>query len=229
MKYLLITGASGNLGRELINYLDLNNYEKIFLTLNSQKVPQSIEPNDKFVYLYDYDLTDEDSVKEIFEKILCGKEDLIFILHLVGGYSGGKYFWEYSKNDLQALLDKNLFTSFLIAKYGLLKAKEAGGGSILFISARLSLEYELKRSIYALSKNALNYLVKLIEKEAKEFNFSANAIAPYIILTDESKKWINERNFMKCTSPQDIAKLVNYIFENYERYNGNIIITNDKF
>lgn len=228
MKYLLITGASGNLGRELINYLELNNYEKIFLTLNSQKVPQSIQHNDKFVFLFDYDLTDENSVKEIFEKIPCSKEDLLFILHLVGGYSGGKYLWEYSKLDLQDLLNKNLFTSFLIAKYGLLKAKEAGGGSILFISARLSLEYELKRSIYALSKNALNYLVKLIEKEAKEFNFSANAIAPYIILTEENKKWMDEWNFIKCTSPQDIAIFVNYIFENYKRYNGNIIITNDK-
>jgi 3-oxoacyl-[acyl-carrier protein] reductase len=227
MKHLLITGATGNLGKELLKIFDFKKYDKIYLVVSREKLKSDSFQSDKFKIFSDFDLKSEESVSEIFSNISIQKEDLLFVIHLVGGYAGGKHLWEFSKDDLQLMLDKNLITSFLISKYSLIKAREGKGGSILFISARISLDYEPKRSVYAVSKNALNFLVKIIEKEGRELNFTANALAPYLILTEENKKWLKESNLNKYSSPEEMYKIIDSIFESYLKFNGNIFLMND--
>jgi len=227
MKHLLITGATGNLGKELLKIFDFKKYDRIYLVGAREKLKSDSFQSDKFKIFSDFDLKSEESVSEIFSNISIQKEDLLFVIHLVGGYAGGKYLWEFSKDELQLMLDKNLITSFLISKYSLIKAREGKGGSILFISARISLDYEPKRSVYAVSKNALNFLVKIIEKEGRELNFTANALAPFLILTEENKKWLKESNLNKYSSPEDINKIIDSIFESYLKFNGNIFLMND--
>lgn len=227
MKHLLITGATGNLGKELLKIFDFKKYDKIYLVGSREKLKSDSFQSDKFKIFSDFDLKSEESVSEIFSNISIQKEDLLFVIHLVGGYAGGKYLWEFSKDDLQLMLDKNLITSFLISKYSLIKAREGKGGSIIFISARISVDYEPKRSVYAVSKNALNFLVKIIEKEGRELNFTANALAPYLILTEENKKWLKESNLNKYSSPEEMYKIIDSIFESYLKFNGNIFLMND--
>ncbi len=229
MKHLIITGASGNLGRELIQFFDFEPYDKVYLVGKKDKFDTKLFDDKKFQLFTDVDFTNENSVDELFQIIKTSKEDYIFIIHLVGGYQGGKFLWEFTVQDLQKMIEKNLITSFLVSKYILLRAKDISGGSIIFISAKLSLDYNSQRSTYAISKNALNFLVKVIEKEAQNFNFTANAIAPYLIMTNENKKWVKEEDIKNFTTPEQIAKMIGSIFDNFQNFNGNIITTNDKF
>lgn len=225
MKYLLITGASGNLGKEIINFLDLMKFQSIFLCGRQERLDFIQVQHPSVIYLPNYNLGDEIKVKNLFEKISLHKDDYLFILHLVGAYQGGKYFWEYSNDEFLDLLNSNIITSYLVAKYSLLKVKEAAGGSIIFISSKISIDYEPKRSIYAISKNALNFLVKVIKQETNEINFTANVIAPNIILTEENKKWVDSKDYDKCTTPEEIARIVEFLFDNFQLMNGNIIVT----
>jgi len=114
MKYLLITGASGNLGSELIQHFNFNQYDKVYLVSSEEKIKLPELWSNKFEIFQGYDLSDEEAVKQIFESIIVSKEDEIFVIHLVGGYIGGKFFWEFGLNDLKNMLDKNLISSFLI-------------------------------------------------------------------------------------------------------------------
>lgn len=229
MKHLIITGASGNLGKELIQHFDFNDYDKIYLVGNKERLNVSKFDKKNIEIFSGYDLSDENSVKNIFEQVKISKEDQVFVVHLVGGYTGGKFFWEYDQSELRSMIDKNLISAFLISKYTAQKLKEGSSGSIIFISARLSINYEVKRSIYSISKSALNFLVKVIEIEGREINLTANALAPKIILTEENKKWIQETDYSKYVSPQQLIKQIDYIFKNYQRLNGNIFLLNDQF
>ena len=227
MKHLLITGASGNLGLGLLQHFNFNEYGKIYLVGRKEKLEQLKISEDKFVIFNGFDLSNENSVKQIFENITLSREDELFVIHLVGGYTGGKFFWEYDLNDLKSMIDKNLIASFLISKHTAQKLKNGSGGSIVFISARLSIKYEPKRAVYAISKSALNFLIKVIEIEGKEVGLTANALAPKIILTEENKKWIQEIDYSKYVSPEEISNQIEYIFQNYKWLNGNLFLFND--
>ena len=50
---------------------------------------------------------------------------------------------------------------------------------------------------------------------------SANAIAPYIIDSEENRKWV--KNLDDLVHPSDIGRLIAQIFDNYSFINGNII------
>jgi short-subunit dehydrogenase len=227
MKHLLITGASGNLGSELIQHFNFNQYDKVYLVRSEEKIKLPELWSNKFEIFQGYDLSDEEAVKQIFESIIVSKEDELFVIHLVGGYTGGKFFWEFGLNDLKNMLDKNLISSFLISKYTARVVKECSGGSIVLISSKLSIAYEAKRSVYSISKSALNFLVKIVEVEGKEINLTANALLPKIILTNENKKWISETDYPKYISPQKISDQIEYIFRNYKSLNGNLLLFND--
>lgn len=227
MNHLLITGATGNLGKELVKYFRGKNFGVLHLVGSKEKFENLIHDSE-LKYYFNYNLTDEDEVAKLFESISVNTEDELFIIHTVGGYAGGSYFWEYSKSDLIDMMNKNLVSSFLVAKYSAKKIQTIKGGSIVFISAKLSLDYEPKRSVYAISKSALNHLVKVIENEGKQINFTANAIAPKIILTDAAKSWIDQKDYDKYTSTDEISELIEKIFINYEKVSGNIFLVNDE-
>lgn len=227
MKHLLITGASGNLGKELIQHLNFDVYDKIYLIGKRENLNELKIKGKSLEVFSGYDLSNEVAVKNIFDKIHFSSSDQFFVIHLVGGYTGGKFFWEYDLSEFKSMIDKNLISAFLISKYTAQKLKEGSSGSIIFISARLSINYESKRSIYSISKSALNFLIKVIEMEGKEKNLTANALAPKVLLTEENKKWIDERDYSKYISPAQVAEQIEYIFKNYQRLNGNIFLLND--
>ncbi len=227
MNHLLITGATGNLGKELVKYFQEKNFGVLHLVGSKEKFENFSQDSEIKLYL-NYNLTDEDDVEKLFNSISLNEEDELFIIHTVGGYLGGSYFWDYSKSDLLDMMNKNLVSSFLVAKYSAKKIQTIMGGSIIFISAKLSLEYEAKRSVYTISKSALNHLVKIIENEGKQINFTANAIAPKIILTEATKSWIDQKDYSKYTSIEEISELIEKIFVNYKKVSGNIFLINDE-
>lgn len=229
MKYLVITGASGNLGRELIKFFDFQNFDFVILVGREELLKGVIPDSNKFKVINRLDLTKEENVEKIFEVIEEKKEDELFVIHLVGKYEGGKSVWDYSSGDVMGMFITNFLTAFLVSKYAIKKVRNMKGGSIVFVSSKLTLDYYPERSVYAISKNALNFYVKIIEKEAKELNFTANVLAPSTILTEINKKWIDYQKQSDYSSPKDLADLIYSIFQNYRRLNGNIFIVNDKF
>ncbi len=227
MRQLLITGITGNLGREIIKFIDLNQFQRIYLCGRRDIENLKIQTNSQIKIFSNFDLTDESVVKNLFESLIIERGDELFIIHLIGGYIGGKYFYEYSKEELVKMLNTNFITSFLITKYLVNYSEKLSGATIIFISSKLSLDYYPKRFIYAVSKNALNFLVRNLSKELSSTNITVNAIAPGIILTEENKKWLSEENFEKFVTPEEIVRIINSIFMNYRKITGNIILTGE--
>ncbi len=64
--------------------------------------------------------------------------------------------------------------------------KNQGGGRIINISSAASLYHGPKTVHYAVSKAGLNSLTKVIARYGGEHNILVNAIAPGIILTEQS-------------------------------------------
>lgn len=216
-KILLVFGAGGNLGKGVIEYLLNQDYEKAYL-FDSKEL--SITGNN-IKFFQTGDLSIEENVKEVFNKIEIDRDAHYFLFSTIGGFAGGEIIADYDYEEWQKMLNINLNISFLLAKHFSQICKNSKGGAICFTSAMSSLNPAVEKSAYGLSKNALNYLVKTLAKEGRNYNLSVNAIAPFILDTVENRKWV--KNFSDMVNTNNISKLVLSIFENSRILTGNII------
>lgn len=216
-KILLIFGSQGALGKGITKVLSAKDYNKIYLFDRKEKE----EPGANYQRIIINDLTDENNVKEAFDKIAQEPESCYFLVSTIGGFSGGQKIRETDYSQWQGMLDKNLNTSFLISKYFAKLASVSKGGSICYTSASVGLSAAANKAAYGTSKSALNYLVKTLALEGKGDNFTVNAIAPFIIDTPENRKWVKDTEIL--VNPESIGELVNSIFDSYKILSGNIL------
>ena len=84
-KNVLITGASGNLGKATVERFIADGYN-VIATVTPGKTLEFDSPD---VQTYEADLTDEKSVDAILKKILADHAQLHAALLLVGGFAPG--------------------------------------------------------------------------------------------------------------------------------------------
>jgi NAD(P)-dependent dehydrogenase (short-subunit alcohol dehydrogenase family) len=122
------------------------------------------------------------------------------------------------------MINTNIKTSFLIGKYFSRLVKESAGGSILFTSAMTGLAPEKGKISYGLSKSSINYIVESLALEGTEINFTANAIAPYILDTPANRSWMGENyDYDTLIKPAEVGELVHSVFLNFHFVSGNVI------
>lgn len=224
-KEILIFGSNGALGNGVTDVFLKKKYDKFYLfDFNHKDV---LNTNVEKIVISD--LSEEENVKKAFNQITPSKEKVFFLFSTIGGYAGGKKVWETDSSCFDRMINMNLKTSFLIAKYFSLLVSKSHSGSICFTSAFTGLVPESGKAVYGTSKAALIHLVKTLAEEGKEIKLSANAIAPFIIDTPANREWMPASNdsekdsiFESWLKPAEIGEFVNSMFESYNFLSGNI-------
>jgi NAD(P)-dependent dehydrogenase (short-subunit alcohol dehydrogenase family) len=227
-KELLIFGAYGALGNEVAKILIGKEFNEIYLFGSHRDGKTKIE-RQNVQNIQAQDLSIEKNVVEAFNHIIPDSDKTLFLFSTIGGYTGGKFLWETDESDLEKMLNINLKTNFLLAKYFSRLVKECSGGSICFTSAYTGFHAESKKIAYGISKSALNILVKTLAIEGKEINLSVNAIAPYIIDTPVNRQWMKSANYNNWIKPYEIGELIYSLFNNFNFISGNIIELKERF
>lgn len=216
----ILAGSTGALGSGILSVMLEKDFDKIYTIdrrvnnkLNSEKVVSLVIEN----------FNNEKQIEETFSKIETNKETVLYLFSTIGGYFGGKEIWETDFSDWEKMINTNLNTSFLIAKYFSLKVKESFGGSICFTSAYSSLNSESNKAAYNTSKNALNYLVNSLSKESEKINLTVNAIAPYIIDSPANREWMSEKDLNKAIKPEEVGKFFYDFLKHVHFLNGNVL------
>lgn len=217
-KILIFFGVSGNLGKTIFSDFKNSDFNHIYLIGRRMDEYSS----EKTTVINLNDVTEELEVKKLFEKISFDSNDKLFLVSTIGGFTGGKSIDETKYDEWKKMIDLNLNSAFLLSKYFIKIIKSAHSGSICFLSAMSSFEPESNKSAYNVSKNGLNFLIKSLALEGKEYKMSANGIAPYIIDSEENRKWV--KNLDDLVHPSDIGRLIIQIFENYSFINGNVFV-----
>lgn len=217
-KILLIFGATGSLGAGVSEILITKDYSKIFLfgrNFNSDIVyPQHVKT------INIGNLAEESNVIESFKHIPKKIGNSYFLYSTIGGFLSGPVI-DMDYGEWKKMFDSNVNIAFLLSKHFSKLASKFSGCSICFTSAASVFETEKNKSAYGASKLALNYLVETLALEGKEYNMSANIVAPSIIDTPENRKWV--KNIDQLTLPFTIAESVHKLFSEPEAYNGEVI------
>lgn len=217
-KELLIFGASGALGNGVTEVFLKKKYDKIYLF--DFKHRERSGRNIKLITIKD--LSEEENVKNAFAEVTPSENTNYYLFSTVGGFFGGKNIWETEIGYFDRMINMNLKTSFLIAKYFSLLVKESHSGSICLTAAYTGLEAEPGKSVYGISKAAVVHLIKTLAEEGKKINLSASAIAPYIIDTPSNREWKKDGEYQDWIKPEEIGEFVELLFEQSNIASGNI-------
>ena len=243
-KIIISAGASGIgwatakncLSKGAIVYLcdiDIKSLRKI------QKHPL----NNKKLFSYECDASDEYEVSDLFDKIKKKTNKIDALINNVGIAGPTGSLEKLSSGEWEKTLKINVISHFYFTKLAIPMLKKNKGGSIINISSGAGIMGFPLRSPYAASKWAIIGVTKTLAMELGKFKIRVNAICPGTIKGDRmvrvirdkakflkiSKKKI-EKDFVSMASmncwiyEEDIGKLCSFLISSDgERISGQTI------
>jgi NAD(P)-dependent dehydrogenase (short-subunit alcohol dehydrogenase family) len=178
-KTILLTGASGGIGLNLIKPLSDAGYD-LALHYHEKIEPlaeklDEVKPKTK-VACFKADLSVEADVITLFNGIkdFCGGVDIVINN---AGISFSSMSWKMKLEDWMHTLNTNLTTAFLTTKHALPYMREQEWGRIINVSSVVAQTGVAGASAYAASKSALYGFTKSVAKEVANKNITINTLS----------------------------------------------------
>lgn len=221
MKTVLITGASGNLGRDLVEHLHQQGYH-ILATFGSSRetgmfahLPQ--------VRIQLVNVLDADSVTAFLEE--NESADLRAAILLVGGFAMGSI-RETDADLLHRMYQLNFLSAFNVVKPLMARFEQQGGGQFILIGARPSLDPDEGKNVfaYALSKALIFSLAELINAEGKPHQVTATVVVPGIIDTPANRTAMPDADPSRWVPTDNLAELIAFLLSDTGRMTRKTVV-----
>ncbi len=209
MQTILITGANGNLGTEVVKNLHGKGYG-ICATVGDGELPSGFTQMTKDVRKVN--LTDEASSRDYIEAITQQHPELSAAVLLVGGFAMGNI----AQTD-SAAIDKqitlNFKTAYFIARPMLEHFEKRGGGQFILVGARPALDAGTAQGLvaYSLGKSLVFQLADIINAAGKGKRITATVLVPSTIDTPQNRQAMPDSDFSKWVKAGDIAESIAFL------------------
>jgi NAD(P)-dependent dehydrogenase (short-subunit alcohol dehydrogenase family) len=150
-----------------------------------------------------FDLRDEEAVRATAEAVAAKFGGVHALIHLVGGWVGGKTLVEGDAKDLESMLGQHIWTTFYLFQAFAPQMVQHRWGRVMIVSASSVPNPPGKTGIYTAAKAAQENMVLTLAAELKEQGVTANII---------QVRAIDEQNTGKGTTPEEIAATMLYLF-----------------
>ena len=147
MKYILVTGACGGMGKKAVALLKAQG----FCVIGLDKAVSESEDNAVYIHA---DISDEDSVKRAFDKVKELTDELFAVVHFAGIYMLDSLV-EIESESFERAFRVNLFGAFLVNKT-FLPLLQRNSRIIITTSELAPLDPLPFTGIYAVTKGALD-------------------------------------------------------------------------
>lgn len=190
MKIAVVTGASGEIGRQIAIDFAKSGY-KVFGTYCTSPFEQ------EGVIPVKCDVKNENDVKALFQQ--TGGADVL--VNCAGVCKTG-VFQDFSEDDYNKITDTNLKGAFLTSKYAVESMLKKGSGRIINISSIWGVVGASCEVLYSASKSGLIGFTKALAKELAPSKITVNAVSPGVIKTKMLDQYTEEElNDLKEQTP----------------------------
>lgn len=206
MKTILVTGASGNLGRAVVKKLRNSGYD--ILAVDATPPAQEFI-NAEGITTAQLDLGDENAVAEFISGLEVEVNGAILT---VGGFAMGD-FDETNGENIRSMFQLNFQTAFNCVKALLPVFEKQASGQFILIGARPALDPKAGKNMiaYALSKKLVFGLSELINAHGKVKHIHSTVIVPSTIDTAANRKSMPEADFSKWVTSDAIAETIDFL------------------
>jgi NAD(P)-dependent dehydrogenase (short-subunit alcohol dehydrogenase family) len=194
----LVTGAGRGIGAEAAVALALAGAEVILLSRTRrelEQVAQRIAEQGGRSRVLVCDVTDNVQVRAAFERV-----ERLDILLNSAGMNIPEPFLGVSEAHLDEVVTLNVRAAFLVAQAAARKMLEAPdrrerGGSIVNMSSQMGRVGAERRTVYCMTKHAVEGLTKAMAVELAPHNIRVNAVAPTFLETPMTAKFFENPEF----------------------------------
>ena len=209
MKTALVTGASGNLGQEVIRKFISEGYNVVGTVIPND--PVTIEINsDRFEKVV-ADLMSEDDAQRLASSVISRYGQVDAAILTVGGFAMGNIS-ETKTSDILKQCKLNFETAYNIARPLFVQMLRQSNGRIFLIGSRPGLEAKSGKGMiaYGLAKSLIFRLAELMNEEGKHHNVVTSVIVPSTIDTPQNRKSMPDADPSNWVRAEEIANTIFY-------------------
>ena len=196
---VIVTGASGGLGKAVVEAFLARGARVYGVDLAWKESPANA--NFHAVEVNVLETAD-------CERVAASAEPVDALVHLVGGFAGGKPVAETADDVWNRMLDLNLRAAINMFRAVLPCMTKAGRGRIVAVGSRAAVEPMANFGAYSVSKAALVTLVQTVALEVKGSGITANVVLPSVIDTAANRSAMPKADPSKWVKPASIARLL---------------------
>jgi NAD(P)-dependent dehydrogenase (short-subunit alcohol dehydrogenase family) len=204
-RVIVITGATGGLGKVAARAFAEGGASLALLSTDQGKLDalaRDLNQPSERILTHAANLLDPDAVQGAAEAVSAKFGGIDALIHLVGGWTGGKTLSESSPEDLKSMLDQHTWSTYYLARAFLPALRDNGWGRILAVSSPFATQPSGKMGPYAAGKAAQETLLLTLADEFKGTSLTANVI---------QVKSIDVKGEGKGTSPTEIVAALFYL------------------
>ena len=213
----IITGATGALGKKTALAFAAQGHSLALFGTDQNKLDSLARelnlPSERLL-TFVVDLRAGDAVRSAGRAVSAkfGAQAVHGLIHLVGGWFGGKTIPETSADDFNSMFDQHVQTTFHLFQTFMPLLEKSKWGRVITVSPSTVPNPLAKRGAYTAAKAAQETLMLTLAAELKESNVTANII---------QVKAIDVESKGKGTTPEEIVAAMVYLFsEEASKING---------
>ena len=203
---VLVTGASGNLGRAVA---------KAFSDLGARLILMDMRRGDlkdsEKQLVLETNLLDAEGLRAAVAKALERFGRIDVLCNIAGGFRMGSPVHETKDADWDFLFGLNARSVLNTARAAVPAMLKAGGGKIVNIGAFAAQRGAAYMGAYIASKSAVFRLTESMAAELREKNINVNCVLPTIIDTPENRAAMPNADPRKWVAPQDLAAVIVFL------------------
>ena len=203
-KKILITGASGGIGNDLVKkFISLGG--NVLGTGTKAEKLDLLKKNYPSVKVKKFDISDHARIEEFIENVSLELGGLDILINNAGT-NVDNLSLRMKDEEWKKVIDVNLTSTFLLAKYSIKKMLKNKFGRVVNITSVVGHTGNLGQSNYAASKAGIIGMSKSLAIEYAKKNITVNCISPGFIVSDMTMN-IAEKVKLYLTSRIPMGKL----------------------
>ena len=203
-KKILITGASGGIGNELVSkFICLGG--NVMGTGTSTEKLDKLKKKHSAIKVKKFDISDHSRIEEFIENVNLELEGLDILINNAGT-NADNLSLRMKDDEWKKVIDVNLTSTFLLSKYAIKKMLKNKFGRIVNITSVVGHTGNLGQSNYAASKAGIIGMSKSFAIEYAKKNITINCVSPGFIISNMTMN-IAEKVKLYLTSRIPMGKL----------------------
>ena len=203
-KKILITGASGGIGKALVEKFVSLGGEVLGTGTKTEKL-NSLKTKYPSIKVKKFDISDHARIEEFIENATLELGGLDILINNAGTNSDNLSL-RMSDEEWKKIIDINLTATFLFSKYAIKKMMRNKYGRVVNITSVVAHTGNLGQSNYSASKAGIIGMSKSLAIEYAKKNITVNCVSPGFIVSDMTMN-IAEKVKMYLTSRIPMGRL----------------------
>lgn len=229
-KHIVVSGASSGIGQQCAISCAAMGAKVSLLGRNIERLKETLSAMKGDGHnIFAVDLTIEEDVKTIVEKIVTTSGSIDGLLN-IAGISSTLLLRSVSEKKMDEFFKSNVYSAYTLTREVCKKRNfSPEGGSIVFFSSIMGSYGDVGKSLYAMTKGALQAASKSLACELASKKIRVNTVSPGLIVTPinenlphiadpEKREKLEELHLLGLGKTEDVANACIYLLSDASRW-----------